>query len=64
VGYAVHEPFIAYHVPYVGDEVRGGMLQSLAGQLAAIETRPTVALPTLDDFDDRFRPLSERAPRS
>lgn len=56
VGYAVHEPFIACHVPYVSAEVRTRMLHSLDEQMSDIDARPMIALPTLNDFDDRFLP--------
>lgn len=58
VGYEVLEPFIAYHVPYVSDEARQDVLHSLQSQLAAVESRATIPLPTLADFDDRLRPLA------
>lgn len=57
VGYEVFEPFIAYHVPYVTEEARRGMLASLRSELEALDERPTVGLPTLRDFDEQFRPL-------
>ncbi len=57
VGYAVHEPYVAYHVPYVTHEARVEMLRSLRAQMAGIDGRPTIAFPTLDDFDERFRPV-------
>lgn len=57
VGYGVIEPFIAYHVPYVTEEARGGMLVSLRQALQTIDTRPMVSLPTLSDFDEQFRPM-------
>jgi NAD(P)H dehydrogenase (quinone) len=61
VGYAVHEPFIAYHVPYVTDADRAQVLRSLSDQMAAIDARPTVALPSLNHFDERFLPLGAPA---
>lgn len=56
VGYDVLEPFIAYHVPYVTDDARRELLHSLQIQLSAIDTRASIRLPTLDGFDDQFRP--------
>ena len=61
VGYAVHEPFIAYHVPYVTDEDRAQLLRSLGEQMAGIDARPTIDLPSLAHFDERFRPLGVHA---
>lgn len=56
VGYSVYEPFFAYHVPYVDDAERAGMLMKLFYAIENIETRPVLPMPSLDDFDDQFRP--------
>jgi NAD(P)H dehydrogenase (quinone) len=64
VGYSVHEPFIAYHVPYITDEARGGILRSLGEQMAVIDDRPKIALPSLDGFDEHFMPLSAHTAES
>lgn len=61
VGYDVLEPFIAYHVPYISDEARQDLLQTLRAQMSAIDTRQAIQLPSLDDYDDRFVP-ARRAP--
>ncbi|MBV6304798.1 NAD(P)H-dependent oxidoreductase [Candidimonas humi] len=57
VGFKVHEPFVAYHVPYVTQKERETMLERLEAALAKIDTRPLVSFPSLENFDDQFRPL-------
>ena len=56
VGLTVHEPFIAWHVPYVSDEDRQAMLVDLAHYIQNLDSQPLIDMPNLDDFDDRFRP--------
>jgi NAD(P)H dehydrogenase (quinone) len=56
VGYSVHEPFFAYHVPYVENTERTGMLMKLFHAVENIDSRPVLPMPSLDDFDDQFRP--------
>lgn len=56
VGYSVHEPFFAYHVPYVDSTERTGMLMNLFHAVENIDSRPVLPMPSLDDFDDQFRP--------
>lgn len=61
VGYAVHEPFVAYHVPYIDEAARVGILQSLREQMTDVAQRRLLTMPTLADFDDRFKPLAAAA---
>lgn len=61
VGYSVHEPFFAYHVPYVDDTERTGMLMKLFHAVENIESRPVLPMPSLDAFDDQFRPKTAQA---
>ena len=56
VGYSVHEPFFAYHVPYVESTERTSMLMKLFYEIENIEGRATLPMPSLDDFDEQFRP--------
>lgn len=58
VGYEVLEPFMAFHVPYVTQQQRLHTLDELATQTRALASRPSMQLPTLADFDDRFMPLA------
>ncbi len=57
VGYSVLEPFIAYHVPYVSDEARREMLSSLDAVVANLDDRPLLPMPSLERFDEQFRPM-------
>ncbi len=56
VGFDVYEPFYAYHVPYVDDQARGAILEQLDREIRAIERRPVLPMPSLDKFDEQFRP--------
>lgn len=56
VGYDVCEPFYAYHVPYVDDQARRMMLDELDREMRVIERRPVLPMPSLDAFDEQFRP--------
>ncbi len=56
VGFSVYEPFFAYHVPYIDDSERAAILTRLADEIQSIEDRPTLTMPSVDDFDDQFRP--------
>lgn len=56
VGLAVHEPFVAYHVPYVPDDARATMLADLRDMVLALDDRPVMAMPDLERFDDRLSP--------
>ncbi|MDN5843222.1 MAG: NAD(P)H-dependent oxidoreductase [Alcaligenaceae bacterium] len=56
VGFTVYEPFFAYHVPYIDDSERAHTLEQLAHEIRDIECRPTLPMPSLEDFDEQFRP--------
>jgi len=56
VGLTVHEPFVAYHVPYVDDEARRTMLEALRETVVNLENQPVMAMPELGRFDGRFAP--------
>lgn len=59
VGYQVYEPFIAYHVPYVTAEARAQVLDALDAQVGSLEGRRILRFPSLDAFDEFFRPLPD-----
>jgi len=61
VGFSVYEPFFAHHVPYLDDATRADILTKLGSQIQNIDSRPVLAMPSLDDFDDEFRPASASA---
>ena len=54
VGLGVHEPFVAYHVPYVDEASRKDMLSDLSNTVLNLEDRPVIAMPDLSQFDERF----------
>ena len=56
VGTSVLDPFVAYHVPYVGDRARKALLEKLRVAISAIEERPSLRVPNLDDFDEKLGP--------
>lgn len=56
VGFSVYEPFFAYHVPYIDDSERTAILMELANEFQSIARRPTLPMPSVNDFDDQFRP--------
>lgn len=60
VGYEVLSPFVAYHVPYISHTERSGVLRELRGVLQGLDSHPVLPMPSLLDFDDEFRPLSNR----
>jgi NAD(P)H dehydrogenase (quinone) len=56
VGMGVYEPFVAYHVPYIGHEARAELLGKLHSTVLAIDSRPMMPIPDLDAFDETFAP--------
>jgi NAD(P)H dehydrogenase (quinone) len=58
VGLSVYQPYIAYHVPYIDQEARRVLLDELHASVRDIDTRPRLAMPDLDAFDDTFAPRS------
>jgi NAD(P)H dehydrogenase (quinone) len=57
VGLAVHEPFVAWHTPYVTDDERRATLDRLAAAVAGVDDRPTLRMPDLGAFDATFAPV-------
>ena len=56
VGYDVIQPFYAYHAPYVDEAGRQQILTDLRSHVETVESLPTLQMPSLEDFDERFRP--------
>lgn len=56
VGLSVHQPFIAYHVPYVDEASRRAMLDALRSCVRALADRPLMAVPDLDAYDAALAP--------
>lgn len=57
-GFSVYEPFFAYHVPYLDDSARTGILMKLRHELQSLKSRPVLSMPSLDNFDEHFQPKS------
>lgn len=56
VGCQVLPPFIAWHVPYVSDEIRRGYLAQYRDYLGRLDSLVPLKFPSLDDFDERLYP--------
>lgn len=56
VGMEVLPPFAAYHVPYIGDDARGRILDDYRSHLKRLDTLEPMRFPRLDDFDDKLYP--------
>lgn len=60
-GLQVLPPFVAWHVPYIGDEARRGILADYCERLGQLDGLLPLSMPSLADFDARLNPL-RRAP--
>jgi NAD(P)H dehydrogenase (quinone) len=56
VGLAVHQPFVAYHVPYVDDAARTDMLAELHRSIVGLDARSLLPMPNLQAYDETFLP--------
>lgn len=56
VGMTVFEPFVGYHIPYLGDEQRQEILGEWQRALDTLDQRETLPMPSLDNFDETFAP--------
>lgn len=56
VGLEVLPPFIAFHVPYIGDNARQACLADYREHLLTLDARPPMRFPSLDDFDEHLYP--------
>lgn len=56
VGLAVHDPFIAYHVPYITDADRQTILNNLRITVGELDSRAYIPMPDLTDYDETFAP--------
>jgi len=57
-GMMVLPPFVAWHVPYITDEARQGILDQYQSYLQKLAELPPLKFPSLNDFDNRSRPLA------
>lgn len=60
IGLDVLEPFVAWHVPYVANEVRLEYLAAWRNRLSSLAMEPPLSFPSLDKFDESLRPLNGR----
>jgi NAD(P)H dehydrogenase (quinone) len=58
VGLAVHQPFFAYHVPYVDAAQRRAILDELRTYVRTLDQQPFISMPDLEDFDETLSPRS------
>ena len=61
-GLTVHRPFVAYHVPYVGDDDRRAMLDELRDYVRNWRAQEVMPMPDLDNYDATFAPRGEATP--
>lgn len=59
VGMTVLEPYFAYHVPYLDDTRRAEIMTDFCTYVGDIDNVPSIEMPNLDDFDDKFFPKSD-----
>lgn len=57
VGFDVHEPFAAYHVPYIEQEAREALMHDFGKAVDALAERPLLTFPTLSNFDAQMNPI-------
>lgn len=62
VGFDVLTPFYAYHVPYLDATERTEILVRWRETLAHLDSRQVLSMPSLEHFDDQFRPLTKAEP--
>ena len=58
VGFAVHRPFVAYHVPYLGEAERRALLDELRHAVATLDARPFLPMPDPARFGPTLEPLA------
>jgi NAD(P)H dehydrogenase (quinone) len=61
VGCQVLPPFIAWHVPYVSDEVRRSYLAEYRNYLTRLDQLSPLTFPRLEEFDERLHPRTRPA---
>lgn len=57
IGTTVLEPFVAHHVSYITDAARRDLLDNLQAATHDLETRPSLPVPDLAQFDEKLAPL-------
>ncbi|SDI62683.1 NAD(P)H-dependent oxidoreductase [Pseudomonas panipatensis] len=56
-GMAVLPPFVAWHVPYIGNDARQDFLRQYQERLQHLQSDQPLAFPRLEQFDERLYPL-------
>jgi len=59
VGLDVLEPFVAWHVPYIGHEAREDFLRAYQQRLEGLEQDAPLQFPRLEQFNERLYPLNQ-----
>lgn len=57
IGMTVLPPFVGYHVPYLSQEVRGGILEQYRQYLRDLDTLTPLTMPSLAHYDPQMKPL-------
>lgn len=60
-GMEVLPPFVAWHVPYVTEEVRAGYLKDYRATLGRLDDLTPLSFPRTEDFDREMRPRRSRS---
>ncbi|MFA7281314.1 MAG: NAD(P)H-dependent oxidoreductase [Sterolibacterium sp.] len=58
VGMSVLPPFVGYHVPYITQEERVSIVAEYRQRLQTLENLQPLKFVTLDQFDDKLRPIA------
>lgn len=61
VGLRVLPPYVAFHVPYLEEAERRGILEGYGLHLQGLDQHEPLRFPSLDDFDETLRPLATGA---
>ncbi|MBB5214426.1 NAD(P)H-dependent oxidoreductase [Parapusillimonas granuli] len=56
-GLDVLPPFIGWHIPYISDEARREIMESWRKRIRSINADAPLQFPSLNDFDEKLRPL-------
>lgn len=56
-GMAVLPPFVAWHVPYIGNDARQDFLRQYQARLQNLHSDQPLEFPRLEQFDERLYPL-------
>lgn len=57
LGFKVLRPFVAYHVPYISQHEREGVMKEFQNDVRHLQARDAFSFPTLADFDETLHPI-------